>query len=116
MSRWTFRRDADQNLEIAEPPLDRNTEAAVLDFLESDVGPYPTDIERYVRRWRRVRTGELNAALGNGTVQEIEGDRVLLESLYEQWESVYFTIAEFEELLDDYAAFLDSRSRPGADG
>ncbi|MCM3920526.1 hypothetical protein ND748_02355 [Frankia sp. AiPs1] len=116
MSRWTFRRDEDQNLEIAAPQLDRNIEAAVLDFLESDVGPYPPDIARYVRRWQKVRSGELNAALGNGTVQEIEGDRVLLESLYEQWESVYFTIAEFEELLDDYAAFLDSRSRPGADG
>ncbi|EIV96136.1 hypothetical protein FraQA3DRAFT_5999 [Frankia sp. QA3] len=116
MSRWTFRRDEDQNLEVTSPPLDRNTEAAVLDFLESDVGPYSPDIARYVRRWQRVRAGELDAALGNGTVQEIEGDRVLLESLYEQWESVYFTIAEFEELLDDYAAFLDSRRRPDAEG
>ncbi|KJE24552.1 hypothetical protein FF36_00926 [Frankia torreyi] len=116
MSRWTFQRDEEQNLEVSAPSIDRNTEAAVLDFLESDVGPHPADITRYVQRWQKVRTGELNAALGNGTVQEIEGDRVLLESLYEQWESVYFTIAEFEELLDDYAAFLDSRRRPDANG
>ncbi len=39
---------------------------------------------------------------------------MLVESMYEQWESAYFTIADFEELLDDYAAFLDSRDRPGA--
>ncbi|WP_261558814.1 hypothetical protein [Frankia tisae] len=63
-----------------------------------------------------MKVGEIESLSGNGTVQEIVGDRVLLESLYEQWESVYFTIAEFEELLDDCAAFLDSRSRPGAAG
>ncbi len=114
MGKWHFSKTGNSDLELDVPRPDANTTAAVLDFLESDIGPNIQILRFYRKNWEKLRAGEIESLSGNGTVQEIEGDRVLLESLYEQWESVYLTIAEFEELLDDYAAFLDTRNRPGA--
>ncbi len=114
---WQFQVDADGDLTVSTSSgVDTNTARAVADFLQADVGNQPAMYRIYRKSWMALRSGEADEVSGNGTVQEIEGDRVLLESLYEQWESVYFTIAEFEELLDDYAAFLDSRRRPDANG
>ncbi|WP_261568855.1 hypothetical protein [Frankia gtarii] len=114
MSKWHFSRNENLDLDLEDPHVDTKTTAAVLDFLESDIGQNVQILQFYRENWEKLKTGEIESVSGNGTVQEIAGDRVLLESLYEQWESVYFTIAEFEELLDDYAAFLDSRRRPDA--
>ncbi len=110
MPKWIFRLGDSERLAIVAPQLDENTSDAVLDFLTTDVGPDPRSINSYRGRWEKTRAGEYETIAGNGTEQEIEGGRVRLESLYEQWETVYFTIAEFEELLDDYAAFLQETS------
>jgi hypothetical protein len=47
---------------------------------------------------------------GNGTSQTIDGDKVVLESQYEQYESVRISKKEFERFLDQYAEFLRTRS------
>ncbi|CAO5252631.1 hypothetical protein [Frankia sp. AgKG'84/4] len=106
MTTWRFIPRKGRGIDIIQPTLDENTKDAVLDFLESDVGNYSGAVEEYLRYWHRVSSGELEAVSGNGTEQTREGDLVRLESLYDQWKTVYFTIAEFEELLEDYAAFL----------
>ncbi|CAO5252661.1 hypothetical protein [Frankia sp. AgKG'84/4] len=106
MTRWIFTSDGYPHLDVSTPGIDANTKDAVTDFLTTDIGRGIRNIASYRERWKNACEGELNSVLGNGTEQELEGDRVRLESLYEQWETVYFTVPEFEELLDDYAAFV----------
>jgi hypothetical protein len=51
---------------------------------------------------------------GNGTSQTLDGDgNVVLEALYDQWETVRITRAQFEEFLDEFAEYLDASGRNG---
>lgn len=110
-SSWQFS-ITDDELTVHHPLLDDEKREAVGDFLRSDVGEYRTAVQGYLTEWRRVLAGEVEEAQGNGSVQSLDSGRVRLEALYEQWETMYFTIAEFDELLADYDAFLRRSSAP----
>jgi len=94
------------------PPTRVNEEVItpLADLLFSEISGRQS-LDRYRRLWAEMsadREAAQEGIAGNGTCQSLEGDDVILESLYEQYEPVRMRKEEFEIFLDQYARFLDS--------
>jgi len=111
---WRFFDAAGGRIDVVPPdhigpslrPLVRD---AVLDWLLTDIGRSPAAVARYRSHWNEARTAGLEGVSGNGTAQTRGATGVVLESLYEQWDDVTLSDADFDRVLDDYEAFLAAR-------
>jgi hypothetical protein len=111
---WNFQyRKATKTLEV-EPPayMDLAVEVAVADFIWAELGhDQLRALDEYRKIWDSVtKESDVGARFvaGNGTVQALEGDEVVLESLYDQWETVRMSRREFENFLSQLANFLEN--------
>ena len=96
---------------LAIEPADRfdeNTTIGIVDWLRSDINRDQEYLDFYRSEWAKVLSGEYEELLGNGTGQRlVDGDKVVLESLYERWDDITLTLDEFHEILDKYAQYLE---------
>lgn len=116
MDRWRFRRIGD-TIEIDSPVgIDPSISYALWDFLTTEIGDSEQNLHIYRDLWEQISGNPddtQRGISGNGTRQRIEGDDVVLEAIYEQWETVRIPRAQFERLLDDFDEFLrNSGQRP----
>jgi hypothetical protein len=109
--KWGFRSGAN-GLELS-PPNDvaPGAEIALWDFATSEIGRSLRMLGMYREAWDAL-AGDPDAASsgisGNATSQRIEGDDVVLEALYDQWDTVRISREQFEAFLDQLAEFLKS--------
>ena len=106
---WKFVAHPEYGMEIE--PADRfneNTTIGIVDWLLSDINRNRENLKRYRSRWAEVLSGKYEKVLGNGTGQTlVDGNKVVLESLYERWDDITLTLDEFNEILDKYAEYLE---------
>jgi hypothetical protein len=111
MDKWRFRRTG-VTIEIDPPSgIDPTISYALWDFLTTEIGDSGQNLHIYRDLWEQVSGNPddtPHGISGNGTRQRIEGDDVVLEAIYEQWETVRIPRAQFERLLDDFDEFLRS--------
>jgi hypothetical protein len=103
---WTFSVNEAGYLAAQAPsdPISPPVEA-ILDWLSSDVGGDARAVDDYRGRWE-----EASDVAGNGTMQTLNGDEVMFEALYDQWEDFRMPLATFHRILDDYRDFLVRRA------
>lgn len=85
-----------------------------------EIGRDSIDLERFLAEdWPELlaRAGDPDAEyFGNGISFRISGDEVIFTPLYEQWDDagyVYVPLADVQDLIDQYAAFIREREKPG---
>jgi hypothetical protein len=111
---WNFRYkivDGAEAIEVKPPAhVDRGAKDAVVDFIWAELGHNRLEgLNDYRKIWDSVTMEpnvEARGITGNGTAQTLEGDEVVIESLYDQWEPVRMSSREFEEFLSQLADFL----------
>ncbi|EIV94888.1 hypothetical protein [Frankia sp. QA3] len=84
---------------------------ALRDWLQGDIGYSFRSLSRFRDDWSRVRRGEFEGTAGNVTEQTLVGDEVLFESLYDRWDDVRIPLAEIDEILEKYAAYLQEKAK-----
>jgi hypothetical protein len=111
-TRWMFSVDDAGDLTVQPPPESRSLPVdAVLDWLEADVGRNARSAADYRELWESAFD-----VAGNATMQTLDGDEVIFEALYEQWEDFRMPLATFEQILTDYREFLERRAAERAAG
>lgn len=109
VSYWNFRTNG-RVVELEPPdgaPVGADT--ALADFIGAEIGLSSRNLADYRSIWERVTAeGETGSGVsGNGTSQTLdEGGNVVLEALFDQWNAVVITRAQFEEFLDQFADYL----------
>lgn len=106
---WKFSKTG-RKIDI-EPPrgVDQDVSEALWDFITAEIGASLQNLNRYRKLWATVSSDPDQARggiAGNGTRQYLDGDDVVLESLYDQWEPVRIAAASFDMFLQDYGQFL----------
>ncbi|ONH31076.1 hypothetical protein [Pseudofrankia asymbiotica] len=112
---WRFYETPDGSIDVDPPahidPATRTlVRTAILDWLFTDVGRSPTGIAEYRSALAEAQSNGSPTVIGNGTAQTLAADRVILESLYEQWDDVTLSGDDFERVLDNYQAFIVGRA------
>ncbi len=107
--KWKFRR-TEHTIEL-DPPTDTDPAVgnALWDFITAEIGESEQNLNYYRGLWARISTDPEAARegiSGNGTRQHLEGDDVVLEALYDQWETVRIPRVKFEQFLDQFADYL----------
>lgn len=112
--RWTFTPGVDNAWR--EPPLRDQRQLAPLRELLAEIGYDSEDVDIFLREyWPDVlaRAGDPDAEyVGNGITFRVSGDEVIFTPLYEQWGDagyVYVPLADVQDLIDQYAAYVRGR-------
>jgi len=107
--KWSFQKNG-RSIEL-QPPEDvpPGTSEALTDFIFAEIGRSTRNLANYRSIWERETSeNESGRGLsGNMTSQTLDEDgNVLLESLYDRWDTVKITRAQFEKFLDEFAEYL----------
>lgn len=113
--RWTFT----PNLHRAwrEPDLPDPRQLEALQEMLGEIGNDPDLIDLFLREdWPQALAGSGDPDaewVGNGITFRVSGDEVIFTPLYDQWGDdvgyVYVPLADVQDLLDQYAAFIRTR-------
>jgi hypothetical protein len=115
-NRWTFTPSVDDAWR--EPPLSDPRQLPPLRELLPEIGYDRVDLDRFLGEdWPDLlaRAGDPEAEyFGNGISFRISGDEVIFTPLYDQWADaafVYIPLADVQDLIDQYAAYIRHRDR-----
>ncbi len=113
-NRWTFEPTVEEA--SREPPLASPAQLAALRELPSEIGHDAEGVDRFLERWwpdLLARSNDPDAEyVGNGITFRISGDEVIFTPLYDQWGDagyVYVPLADVQDLIDQYAAYVRKR-------
>ena len=114
--RWTFTGGALQA--SREPPLPQTVQLEPLREMLAEIAVSERSVEDFVNRWwpdMLARPNDPDAEyVGNGIAFRVSGDEVIFHPLYDQWEGaafVYIPLADVQDLIDQYAAYVRHRER-----
>lgn len=114
--RWTFEPFVDEA--SREPPLAGPAQLGALRELIDEIDDGAEGFSRFVNRWwpdMLARPNDPDAEyVGNGIAFRVSGDEVIFHPLYDQWAGaafVYIPLADVQDLIDQYAAYIRHRDR-----
>lgn len=109
-STWTFRTNTLDELVVVPPPdVDPTLVDALQSWLLSDVGTRTGSIDDYRETLRMLRSGQTDAVSGNAARQELDGNDLIFEALYDQWETFRLPAQVVDELLAAYSVYAAGR-------
>ncbi|MBO0744076.1 MAG: hypothetical protein J2P43_03575 [Candidatus Dormibacteraeota bacterium] len=113
-SHWTFTPSVE--LATREPPLSDPAQLEPLREMLEEIGSETDEVQRFLKEeWPDMltRRNDPDAEYcGDSICFRVSGDEVIFTPLYEQWGDatfVYVPLADVQDLIDQYAAFIRSR-------
>jgi hypothetical protein len=113
-SEWSFRRVGDNLTVVPADAEDAQLANALWDFATAELSRGMRVFRVFKDYWNTFLSDPEIAQegfSGNGTSLRLEGGRIVLCSLYDQWDDVTMSLDDFNHFLEQYESFLKESER-----